>query len=564
MSVYPRPGTLLRVLAGIIATDNPITIETFLDVEHRGELNIIFRALSSLIEWETPYAADQDDDLQVVFGRPGTRLRFCHLSFREYLLDRNRSGPFFVDFQESRDELFNHRHDMIIGSLMGIHDDRRGLLSVYDDMWMDLTYEEIQAVQDECFRQILPTSSFLLTNNVPYFLAAKGSLTVDDVSNLLEFDEELTKKWLIEHSTLICADYGTPHVPLPTLFQEYGGIGGLHVFLSSASRGGIFHIKYRKQCIRLSRESLACIDIEKGRSPTWYDDKSFLINPDISDIKFAEDEDDGQNMRLFINRLCESNKWTESGFPDDDCLGLEIEVIKWMHRQLASNILDQSTLPPLLADKNYGLVEKMLRTMAQIYDARVIPGFYQPYLSRDPEFEQRQLSCIEFPPRYTQGENHLLQNTIPPYNILPLEAVTELEVKFGQRWLNHVDRSFKITKALEEATYYFPPNIRDKCYTNFVESYLITYATYFHSNLHPDSRRIPTYFACWFSHAYPSKRILVGLWTLYYLSPKTKPKWTPPTGFCSGAMGYLERYSFDPKGELHSWLEDLIGGSWED
>ncbi|KAF8806747.1 hypothetical protein BYT27DRAFT_7190399 [Phlegmacium glaucopus] len=47
-------------------------------------------------------------------------------------------------------------------------------------------------------------------------------------------------------------------------------------------------------------------------------------------------------------------------------------------------------------------------------------------------------------------------------------------------------------------------------------------------------------FACWFSHAYSSKKILVGLWTLYYLLPKIKPEWRPPGGFCSGAMDYLK------------------------
>ncbi|KAF8808318.1 hypothetical protein BYT27DRAFT_7097168 [Phlegmacium glaucopus] len=416
---------------------------------------------------------------------------------------------------------------------------------------LDDTLEEIQAVQDECFRQILPTSSFLLPNNVPYFITAEHRLTLDDVSVSLEVGKKFTKKWLIEHSALISVYYA-----LRTTCSASYGIGGLRGFLSSASRGGIFHVKYRKRCIRLSRKSLALIDNEKACLRTYQSQffRSFLINPDISDIKFAEDEDDGHNMRLFINRLCESNEWTESKFPGDDRLGLEIEVIKWMHRQLASDIL--------VPHKNYGLVEKMLQTMAQIYEVRVIPAFYQPYLSRDLEFEQMQLSSIEFPPRYTQEENRFLKNTIPPYNILPSEAVTQ--DKFGQGWGNHVDGSFEITEALEKATYYSPPNIRDRCYTNFVELYLITYATYFHSNLHPHSRWIPTYFACWFSHAYPSKKILVGLWTLHYLSPRTKPKWTPPTGFCSGAMGYLERYSFDPKGELRSWLEGLIAGSGED
>jgi len=151
----------------------------------------------------------------------------------------------------------------------------------------------------------------------------------------------------------------------------------------------------------------------------------------------------------------------------------------------------------------------MVQTIGQIYEQRILPKFTIPYFSDNFYAEETWLSSVAFPPLdHGLQKQYLpsLDNTIPPYTI--------------------------------------------QYYTHFLEYYLLAYARYFHRSIDKDyfspvlrdpNYRDLEYFAQWFSYAYPSTKILVGLWTLCYLLPGwAKPKWYPPAGFCSGAISFLE------------------------
>ena len=81
LSTHPDPDTLVRVLSTILAFKSPrpaIVIEDILEME-KGEVLVALQGLHSL--------------LQVPHGD----IRILHASFRDYLLDRNRSGAFYID-----------------------------------------------------------------------------------------------------------------------------------------------------------------------------------------------------------------------------------------------------------------------------------------------------------------------------------------------------------------------------------------------------------------------------------------------------------------------------------
>jgi len=119
LSAYPRRASLIRVLGGLLVDAQPSTIEKCFGVEH-GELNMVLRATSSLLSREEEVIVDQDEDLELIYGRKTPRISLCHRSFQEYLMDRNRSGEFAINLQVVTDKLFNHFFDLIINGLIGV------------------------------------------------------------------------------------------------------------------------------------------------------------------------------------------------------------------------------------------------------------------------------------------------------------------------------------------------------------------------------------------------------------------------------------------------------------
>ena len=165
-----------------------------------------------------------------------------------------------------------------------------------------------------------------------------------------------------------------------------------------------------------------------------------------------------------------------------------------------------------------------------------------PCFSDNSHAEETWLSSVTFPPLDHGLQRQYLpsDNTIPPYNIRdrPYKGFSPNEL-FGV--------SSRITVIVEELSSVAINRV--ECYTQFLEYYLLAYAKHFHPFidkdypspvLHDIYGHLLKYFALWFSYAYPSTKILVGLWTSCYLLRRVKPKWYPPAGFCSGAISFLE------------------------
>ena len=96
LSVYPSAEEIVQVLGFIIASDQnlPEVIEDILEME-QGELKVVLRGLLSLMDENGKYL---DKGSYVI-------PHFAHASFRDYLFDSSRSGPFYVNQQEYENQL---------------------------------------------------------------------------------------------------------------------------------------------------------------------------------------------------------------------------------------------------------------------------------------------------------------------------------------------------------------------------------------------------------------------------------------------------------------------------
>ena len=95
LSVYPTTVNIVQVLGIIIACEKnrlPVVIEDILGMEE-GELKLVLRGLSSLMD---EGGGSLDNELIP---------HFAHASFRDYLFNSSRSGPFYVNRQEYENKL---------------------------------------------------------------------------------------------------------------------------------------------------------------------------------------------------------------------------------------------------------------------------------------------------------------------------------------------------------------------------------------------------------------------------------------------------------------------------
>ena len=100
LSVYPSDVNIVQVLGIIIASGQnlPEVIEDILEMEE-GELKPVLCGLSSLIEAKNWEYLDKGSYRSYVIPH------FTHASFRDYLFDSSRSGPFHVNRQEDENQL---------------------------------------------------------------------------------------------------------------------------------------------------------------------------------------------------------------------------------------------------------------------------------------------------------------------------------------------------------------------------------------------------------------------------------------------------------------------------
>ncbi|PPQ85680.1 hypothetical protein CVT25_002131 [Psilocybe cyanescens] len=96
LSLYPRRESLLVVLGGLLTGSSPTAIELFLGVSST-EFNLVLRAVSALVKVQKARPSLDDPDMDKVYGNRAVDVSFCHLSLHEFLQDKSRSGPFWID-----------------------------------------------------------------------------------------------------------------------------------------------------------------------------------------------------------------------------------------------------------------------------------------------------------------------------------------------------------------------------------------------------------------------------------------------------------------------------------
>ena len=128
LSVYPSAVNIVQVLGIIVTSDyetlmTPEVIEDILGMEE-GELKLVLRGLSSLMEDdkdennEKDEKDENDENWEYQCLNKGVISyvipHFAHASFRDYLFDSSRSGPFHVNRQEHEDEVTIRSFALII------------------------------------------------------------------------------------------------------------------------------------------------------------------------------------------------------------------------------------------------------------------------------------------------------------------------------------------------------------------------------------------------------------------------------------------------------------------
>ena len=111
LSVYPSTVNIVQVLGFIIASfqNSPEVIGDILGMEE-GKLKLVLRGLSSLTYGNGEYI---NEDGVTSYSIPG----FEHASFYDYLLDSSRSGPFYVNLQECKNQIVIRCFALIIQSI---------------------------------------------------------------------------------------------------------------------------------------------------------------------------------------------------------------------------------------------------------------------------------------------------------------------------------------------------------------------------------------------------------------------------------------------------------------
>ncbi|KAF8150920.1 hypothetical protein B0H34DRAFT_156525 [Crassisporium funariophilum] len=103
LSVYPNPEAVIHVLGVLLVLhcpQRPAVIEDILGMDE-GEAKLVLRGLHSLLSFP-----DDNDDVKRTVDEAdvkghGGGIRLLHASFRDYLIDKGRSGPFFIDTSEA-------------------------------------------------------------------------------------------------------------------------------------------------------------------------------------------------------------------------------------------------------------------------------------------------------------------------------------------------------------------------------------------------------------------------------------------------------------------------------
>ena len=110
LSVYPSTVNIVQVLGIIIASRSisPEVNEDILGMEE-GELKLVLSGLSSLMDGNGEYLHEG----VVSYVIP----HFAHASFRDYLFDSSRSGPFHVNRQEYENQVTIRSFALIVRSI---------------------------------------------------------------------------------------------------------------------------------------------------------------------------------------------------------------------------------------------------------------------------------------------------------------------------------------------------------------------------------------------------------------------------------------------------------------
>jgi len=101
---------------------------------------------------------------------------------------------------------------------------------------------------------------------VPYFVEGPR-VSFTELAETLGVSEEFGKMFLIDNAHLVEVLFKESHSNAQknvrtTFVPKYYTTDRLVGFLESASRGGVFHIEFRKKFIRLSQQALAFLNIQ--------------------------------------------------------------------------------------------------------------------------------------------------------------------------------------------------------------------------------------------------------------------------------------------------------------
>jgi hypothetical protein len=168
---------LVRVFSTILGLQRPqpiIVIEDILETE-KGEILDVLQGLHSLLEVpdHNILQSDSHDDDQI--RGPLPRIRIRHASFRDYLLDRNRSGTFYID-KPTLDQLHTSIFSMNANSIL--KSAHRGFI----DCSCELDSNTLNYIRRHLPNHLNALHSCLGLNKVAAELEQKFSTRIEDAS----------------------------------------------------------------------------------------------------------------------------------------------------------------------------------------------------------------------------------------------------------------------------------------------------------------------------------------------------------------------------------------------
>ncbi|PPQ91548.1 hypothetical protein CVT25_008667 [Psilocybe cyanescens] len=611
LSSYPRPNTMKRVLGGLLLRFSEKTIQETLGVDS-GEIQLVLRALSSLIRISKVEYAEEFRVLEPVFGSPlvEASIRFCHLSFEEFLGNKSRSGEYAID-KSAID------YESVCATL------KLGVDILQDS---PRTEQTIARIGLSAYRRILEGLGFTqpircnarpvirlleeLCESFHTIFARNPSHVAQSLTDVLNIAQKISAKQITDRSPTNSATwayialclYGNESIidgqyyieeisesmdiGLDTIISDLQHLPDLvHLDFDHDAKGYIIdrgpaflamHHKAQGRCQEnqyiaawdhhIASHSAQCFNrifhgsdqlfVHHGWHPMYTAD-CFLRYGRISDIHSKEYFEDLKKMEI-LNIIMDISFW--DGLRDKSSLKLVLGALGWFNRQMTGPSID------IITDHDSSLPQKMLYAAKRIFEIAYLPYFTDSYCSnlwmRGNKHFTQSVSLHITPPSHDGMYSSIEEK---PVNYWELPVVRLRSDRF-HAWITEFhEQVFAKEGSSVINPYDWYPHLAAFLLTMLVKNRYAALNDTFEEGWSWKTIRREFFllFIVCLPYAIPTEQNLNALRALHFICSRIHPQhqWRPPFGFCSLVIDFLKKYdrmSLSSR-ELNSLTDWLLG-----